>query len=160
MFQQADLVETLQGIPWFLELKAEQIEKLAKFARLQQLAEGEELFPEGGKQDCLYIILEGIIDLAMFVPTFGDVHIYTAEPLDIVGWDQFTPVIRARFGSAHASKPCLLIALASEPLRLLCEEDPDLGYVIYRRLTNVVAGRMLNIRLTLTDAIVRLTSED
>lgn len=157
MFQQADLTETLQGIPWFVELKPEQINRLATIAWLKQLQPGEELFVEGGKQDYIFILLEGEINLELFVPLCGQKQIYVAEPLDIIGWDPLTPVIRQRFGTAAASKPCLLIALAAHELLNLCEEDHDLGVVIYRRIANVVASRMLNVRLTLSDTIVHLS---
>jgi CRP/FNR family transcriptional regulator, cyclic AMP receptor protein len=157
MFQQADLVETLQTIPWFVDLKPEQFTKMANIARLRQIGTGEELFAEGEKADCLYVLLEGEIVLSLYVPGCGETNVYTAEPLDILGWDPLTPVIRQRFGSAHSTKPCLLIALSGDSLRLLCEEDHELGFIVYRRLANIVAGRMLNIRLTMSDTIMRLS---
>jgi CRP/FNR family transcriptional regulator, cyclic AMP receptor protein len=160
MFQQANLTETLQGIPWFIDLRPDQIERLARIARLHKLNSGEDLFTEGGKQDYLYVLLEGEIDLEMFIPTYGQCHIFRAEPLDIIGWDPLTPVIRQRFGNARAVQPCLLIAFYGEALRFLCEEDHELGFTIYRRLTNVVASRMLNVRLCLTDAIIKRTDAD
>lgn len=155
MFQQADLEETLQGIPWFLELQQKQINQLANISKLVQLAPGQDLFAEGGKQDFLFILLEGEIELTLYVPMCGEQHVFTAEPLDVLGWDQLTPVIRQRFGSAHATKPSLLVAIAGEAMRCLAEEDHELGFFVYRRLANVVASRMLNIRLAMTDAIVK-----
>ena len=155
MFQQADLTETLQGLPWFIELKQEQIERLVQIARLRQLNPGEALYTEGSQQDFLYIILEGEIELNIFCPNNGNTPIYTAEPLDIVGWDPLTPVIRQRFGTAVALQSCLLVAFSGEALRCLCEEDHELGFFIYRRLTNVVASRLLNVRLGLSDVVLK-----
>ena len=160
MFLQADLTETLQGIPWFVDLGPDHLERLARIARLHKLNAGEELFTEGGKQDYLYVLLEGEIEMEMFIPSYGQCHIYRAEPLDIVGWDPLTPVMRQRFGSAHAIKSCLLIAFSGEALRCLCEEDHELGFTIYRRLTNVVASRMLNVRFCLTDAFIKLSKAE
>ncbi len=155
MFNQVDLTDTLQGIPWFVDLRTDQIENIARISRLHQLAAGQDLFRECGKQDFLYILLEGEITLEMLVPTRGEVHIYDAQPLDVIGWDQLTPVIRQRFGSAHARKPSLLLAIAGDALRQLCEEDHELGFVIYRRVTNLVASRMLNIRLVMSNLMLR-----
>ena len=155
MFNQVDLTETLQGIPWFVDLRTDQIEMIARISRLHQLAAGQDLFRECGKPDYLFILLEGEIELEILVPTRGQVHIYDAMPLDIIGWDQLTPVIRQRFGSAHARQPSLLLAISGEALRELCESDHELGFVIYRRLTNVVASRMLNVRLTMSDVLMR-----
>lgn len=157
MFDQADLFETLQSMPWFMELPADQIEKLASISRLHQLSAGDDLFQEFDKADCLYLLLEGEVELSMLVPSSGQVHIYDAQPLDVIGWDQLTPVIRQRFGSARAKQSSLLIAMNGEALRKLCDEDHLLGFVVYRRLTNVVASRMLNIRLAMSDVIVKQT---
>lgn len=155
MFDQVDLTDTLQGIPWFVDLHTDQIEKIARISHLIQLAAGDTLFRECGKQDYLFILLEGEVKLEMLVPTHGEVHIHAAQPLDIIGWDQLTPVIRQRFGSAYATQPSLLIAIAGEALRNLCEEDHELGFVVYRRITNLVASRMLNIRLVLSDVMLK-----
>jgi CRP/FNR family cyclic AMP-dependent transcriptional regulator len=157
MFQQADLTQTLQGIPWFLELSPIQIEKLANLGLLRQLKAGEMLYCEGVKQDYLYIILDGKISLDFYVPTVGQTHVYTAEALDILGWDPFAPVIRQRLSDATAASDSLLLAFPGEAFRNLCDEDHELGFIIYRRLANVVASRLINIRLALSDAIVNIS---
>jgi len=157
MFDQADLFDTLHSMPWFMELPADQIEKLVSISRLHQLPAGENLFKEFDKSDCLYLLLEGEVELSILVPSCGQVAIYDAQPLDVIGWDQLTPVIRQRFGSARAKQPSLLLAMNAEALRKLCEEDHEIGMVVYRRLANVVASRMLNIRLVLSDALIKHT---
>lgn len=155
MFDQADLFDTLQSMPWFMELPSDQIEKLASISRLHQLSAGEVLFQEFDKSDCLYLLLEGEVELSILVPSCGQIPIYDAQPLDVIGWDQLTPVIRQRFGSARAKQSSLLIAMNAEALRKLCDEDHEIGMVVYRRLANVVASRMLNIRLVMSDAIIK-----
>lgn len=159
MFDQADLFDTLQSMPWFMELHPDQIEKIASISRLHQLAAGDDLFQEFEKPDCLYLLLEGEVELSILVPSCGQIHIYDAQPLDVIGWDQLSPVIRQRFGSARAKQSSLLIAVNGEALRKLCEEDAVLGFVVYRRLTNVVASRMLNIRLVMSDVLVKHTQQ-
>lgn len=156
MFQQADLTQTLHSIPWFIELDDEQVEKLANIGMLRQLKTGEALYCEGVKQDYVYVLLEGEITLDLYVPSYGHIHVYTAQPLDVIGWDPFAPVIRQRLSDAIALKPSLLVAFPGEAFRQVCEEDHELGFVIYRRLTNVVASRLLNVRLAMTDAIINL----
>lgn len=160
MFQQADLTQTLQGIPWFLDLQPEQIEKLAQIGMLRQLKTGDALYCEGFTQDFLYILLEGEVSLDMYVPSYGQIHVYSAEPLDVIGWDPFAPVIRQRLSDAIAKISCLLVAFPGDAFRNLCEEDHELGFLVYRRLTNVVASRLINVKLAMADAIVRLSREN
>ena len=150
---QDQITRTLQRIPWFRELKPQQLDALAQTACLRQLTPGEVLFNEGDGEDCLYVILEGEIQVEAHVPGKGPFQVYTADPLDIVGWSVLTPVIRQRTATVRALCPSRLICFNSEMLRQLCDEDHDFGYVIMRRVANVVASRMLSTRLRLFELI-------
>ena len=57
----------------------------------------------------------------------GEVPIYTAEALDIIGWSSMTPIVRQRTASVRATKPSLLLGLNSKLLQQMCEEDHELG---------------------------------
>lgn len=159
MFQQADLIETIQRIPWFSGLTPAQIERMANMGRLIQIDAGQRLYDEGARQDFLYIILSGQISMDIHVPTYGLLHAYTAEPLDVVGWDPLAPVIRQRLSDAVATQPTLLLAFPGDALREMCDDDRDFGYTVYRRMTNVVSTRLINILLVTSDALSRLSSQ-
>src|SRR6266498_652528 len=150
---QIDLNNTLRRLPWFVDLNQSQLDCLSSIATLHDLNEGDILFKEGDREDSLYILLEGQVVLEVEVPTRGLVPVYTAEILDIVGWSSMTPIIRQRTASVRATKPCLLLGLNSKLLQQMCEEDHELGYIIMRRLANVVANRLLTTRLCLIDMI-------
>jgi hypothetical protein len=45
----------------------------------------------------------------------------------------------------------IIVGIDSARLRQLCEADHDLGYVVMRRLANLVASRLLVTRLQLID---------
>ena len=145
------IVAALEEIPWFRELNAEHLQRLAAIAKLRDVAPGEILFKEGEKEDYLYVVMEGRVALEIYVPHRGRVRIFTAEPKDVVGWSSVTPVVRQRTASARAVLGGKMLALEAESLRRLCDEDHDLGYVIMRRMANVVAGRLLTTRLQLLD---------
>ena len=146
-----EIIEALQVIPWFQELAPDHFEKLIDIACLSDYETGEELFKEGDKEDCLYVVIEGRIAIEMHIPGRGKVRIYTAEPMDIVGWSSITPVVRRRSAGARAVLPSRVVCLDAHKLYKACEEDHDLGYVVYRRLANVVASRLLTTRLQLLD---------
>jgi CRP-like cAMP-binding protein len=142
MFKEADLKESLNSVPWFRELEPAGFERLATIASLVRLEAGEFLFHEGDRVNDFYVILEGQISLQSYVPGKGTVCTLQAEPLDAVGWTSMTSFIRQHTSTACASTRCLLIALDSSSLRKLCDEDHNLGYVIMRRLTNIIATRV------------------
>jgi CRP-like cAMP-binding protein len=159
MFKQADIVTALENIPWFLDLKESELESLAKISSFRQVNAGEEVFHEGDQEDFLYIVLEGQVSNETYVPSRGLIRTFLAEPLDIFGWSSLTPVVRQRISNAQAIIPCRLIAIEGEALKTLCEQDHDIGFIIMRRLANIVASRLLTTRLALFDVIVQNSNE-
>ena len=146
-----EIQAALQSIPWFQEIAPKHFEQLVEISCLQMVEAGEDLFRAGDKEDNLYIVIEGRVAIEIFVPGRGRMRIYTAEPMDVVGWSSVTPVVRQRTASARAVLPSRLVALDAQKLRLLAENDHDFGYVLMRRMANVVASRLLVTRLQLLD---------
>jgi CRP/FNR family transcriptional regulator, cyclic AMP receptor protein len=155
MYPNADLLQTIRHLPWFTGLTQFQLEQMASIASLQHLETGEILFKEGDRDDSLYVLLEGQVALEIEVPTRGRVAFFNAEMLDIIGWSSLTPVVRQRTAQARAKKASLLLGFNSKLLEQLCEEDHEIGYIVMRRLANVVANRLLTTRLCLLDMIVQ-----
>ena len=151
MNEDKELTGMLQAIPWFQELQPHIFDKLASIACLKSFEPGQELFREGDKEDFLYVVIEGRIALEIYVPGRGRMRIYTAEPMDIVGWSSITPVVRQRTASARAVLPSRLVCLDAARLYTFCDEDHELGYSVMRRLSNVIASRLLTTRLQLLD---------
>jgi len=151
MAPETDVIEALKTIPWFERLEASHFDKLAAIATLRRIEAGEQLFREGEKEDNLYIVLEGRIALDIFVPPRGRVRIDTVEPMELAGWSSVTPNVRQRTASAFVVQDGMVVVFNSEKLRQLCDQDHDLGYVVMRRLANVIAGRLLTTRLQLVD---------
>jgi CRP/FNR family cyclic AMP-dependent transcriptional regulator len=146
-----ELVDVLQAIPWFQELSDEHFKKICEITHLVDVDQGTTLFSEGDRDENLYIILEGRVALEIYSPMRGRIRIYTAEPLDVIGWSSVTPVVRQRTASARAVLDSRLLAIDGLALRLLCDEDCELGYKIMRRIANVVAARLMVTRLQLLD---------
>lgn len=153
------LQAALQTIPWFQEIDKKYFDSLCGIASVQEVEAGQELFREGDKEDSLYIVLKGRVAMELFIPGRGRMRIYTAEPMDVIGWSSVTPVIRQRTASARAVLPSSLIALNAKQLRQMCEEDHDLGYLVMRRMANVVASRLLTTRLQLLNIFANPVQE-
>ena len=151
MDERTELINLLQTIPWFQELEPALFEKMAGICEAVSFDAGYYLFREGDKEDYLYIVVEGRVALEIHVPGRGKMRIYTAEAMDIVGWSSITPVVRQRTATARVVLPSRLIRMQASQLYKLCDDDHDLGYVVMRRLSNVVASRLLTTRLQLLD---------
>jgi CRP-like cAMP-binding protein len=147
--------KTLRSIPWFIEVTNESLNNLAHITELHQFNKDEHIFIEGDRTDFLYIVLEGRVRIENHIPTKDDIEIYTAEPLDIFGWSSMTPVVRQRTASAKAIENAVVIAFKAESLNALCENDHYLGFVIMRRLSNIIASRLLSTRIQLFDTIIQ-----
>jgi CRP/FNR family transcriptional regulator, cyclic AMP receptor protein len=154
MYPQDNLSLTLQHLPWFRGLTLAQFEKLSRIATIYNFETDELIFQEGDRDDSLYVLLEGQVAMEIEVPTRGQRAYYIAEILDIIGWSSMTPIVRQRIARARTTKPCLVLGFNSELLSQLCDDDHEIGYMIYRRLANVVANRLLNMRLCLMEMIV------
>jgi len=151
MVPEEDIQSALHKIPWFKSLTPEHFQKTAELAHLRYAKAGETFFREGDKQDYVYIVLEGRVSLDIFVPHHGKVRFCTAEPYDVFGWSSVTPGMRQRTAGAVAVLDSTVACLDAEKLRQLAENDHDFGYLLMRRLANVVASRLMVTRLQLID---------
>lgn len=157
MENQATLIDDIHNIPWFHDLTSFQIERLAKISRIQLFQPEEELFHEGDQVENLYIILSGEVILENYIPTMGNHTVAHAESLDVIGWSCLTPVVRQRTATVKVLQSARMISIKGEDLIKLCEEDSDLGYIIMRRVANIVATQFLSTRLYLYEIIRNTT---
>ena len=145
------LTDILSQNPWFQGLEPDHFEKLLAIAGLAEWAEGQTIFAEGGQDAKLYLILEGRVAIEKYVPGRGRVTLLTLGPSEIFGWSAVVPVIGTRTATARAAAPTQAVTFDSQALVQVCDEDHDLGYLVYRRLTNIIAGRLSATRLQLLD---------
>ena len=159
MNQEQELISCLQTIPWFQELSKEHFEQIIKISHLTEVEKDQTLFSEGEIEENLYFVLEGRVSIDIFSPVRGRIRIFTAEPLEVIGWSSVTPVIRQRTATVRAVLDSRLIALDAKKLRSLCEKDHTLGYIIMSKLANVVAARLMATRLQLLDLYANPSGE-
>ncbi len=153
MLNQANPTNALKTIPWFLDLSADSLQRLATVAQIQLFNKGEVIFTEGEQHRNLYVILDGKIQLESFIPGHGSIPIFIGETLDVIGWSSMTPVVRQKTETARVIEDTRLIALEAKRLTEICQTDCDLGYIIMSRLANIVASRFLAYRLHLLELL-------
>lgn len=160
MDKEQEIKEVLQAIRWFQSLSDEHFNKMAEISELVTYDRDEMIFKQGDKQEYLYIVIEGRVAVELYSPVRGYLRVFTAEPMDVVGWSSATPVVRQRTASARAVLDSRLVAIDSAALNRLCEEDCALGYIVMRRLANVAAARLMICRLQLVDLFANPEEED
>jgi CRP-like cAMP-binding protein len=153
MENRLSLIKDIQNIPWFHELTPIQIDRLADISMIHTLQPEEVLFQEGDRVENLYIILSGEVLFENYIPTMGNHAVSHAESLDVIGWSCLTPIVRQRTATVKALKLARLVSIKGDDLIKLCEEDSDLGYIIMRRVANIVATQFLSTRLHLYEII-------
>ena len=146
-----EVLEELRKIPWFQELREDHIRKIASISRIRPMKAGEVIFREGDTHESVYIVLQGRVGLEMFVPHRGRVRFYTAETWELFGWSSVTPNVHLRTAGATAVLDGALLKVDAAKLDEACEQDHDLGYLVMRRLSRVVASRLQVTRLQLLD---------
>ncbi|MEA3326814.1 MAG: Crp/Fnr family transcriptional regulator [Chloroflexota bacterium] len=149
MLNQVGMTATLKSIPWFHDLSHENIQHLLKAAEIRSYEKDDVIFVEGEQNHLLYVILEGRIQIESFIPGHGLLPIYIAEPLDVIGWSSLTPVVRQNPSCSRVIENSRLIAFRAEKLLQMCEINHELGFVIMRRVANIVASCMLIHRIKL-----------
>ncbi len=127
-----------------------QLQCLCRAARLVKLPAGKKLFQEGSVEDEVFVISSGHVRLSMNVPGRGDVPFLTTGPGDLVGWSGLIGDGRMT-ATATTMDDAILIALSGKRLQELCACEVDLGYVLMKRVAQVLSQRLLSTRLQLLD---------
>ena len=153
MLNLAEITTAIKSIPWFLELSPESIQRLSVIANIVAFEDGEIIYHEGDKHPYFYVVLEGKVRLESYVSGRGSLPIFTAESLDVISWSSLTPVVRQKTSTARVIAPTKLLAFHADDLMECCEVDCELGFVIMRRLSNIIASRLLTHRLHLLEII-------
>jgi CRP/FNR family transcriptional regulator, cyclic AMP receptor protein len=145
------IADILGRNPWFESLKPEHFEKLMAIASRGEWSEGQTIFAEGEHSAKLYLILQGRVAVEKYVPGRGRITLLTLGPAELFGWSALVPITGTRTATARAVTSTDAVIFDTLALQQACDEDHDLGYLVYRRLTNVIAGRLSATRLQLLD---------
>ena len=141
----------LKSNPWFDGLSDDHFKSLVSIAKEVRWPAGTVIFREGEIATYLYLIIKGHVALEMNVPSRGKKTILTVGRDDVFGWSSVVPVVGIKTTSARSIQDTHAIGFDAHALRKLCELNHELGYLVYRRLTNVIAARLSATRLQLLD---------
>jgi CRP-like cAMP-binding protein len=114
---------------------------------------GEVIFREGETANRFYLIEDGKVALESAQEVGGGpVAIDVISAGDLLGWSWIFPPHTWHF-TARAVEPTTAIFFYGTILRDYCEKDPELGYELFKRMSEVMMRRMQRARDQLIDAL-------
>jgi CRP/FNR family transcriptional regulator, cyclic AMP receptor protein len=140
----------LEELAFTQGLESDQQDRIARIASAREWDAGVTVFREGDLDSSLYIIEKGRVALDIVVPGRGRMTILTVGPGEVFGWSSLF-LQQAKTASARTVEPTRALLLAADPLRELCDVDPRLGYLLTRRILDVVSERLKATRMQLLD---------
>ena len=153
----------LAGFKFFNEVPPETLEAIGQKGKLLEFGPDDVIFHFDEPAKHIYGLLEGEVDLsivfkdkvlkteieyeeaiqASMVDQEKSIVIDTVLPHQIFGWASLVGPKR-RTVTARCAAPSRVIALAAEDLIALFAEDHYLGYVVMKKLGDIIAKRLKN----------------
>lgn len=100
--------------------------------------------------DLFYVVRRGMVAIEIDTPRKGPLVIETIGSGDILGVSWLLPPYRWDFDS-RAVEETDVVALDAACLRGKCDEDPVLGYELYKRFAGLIRDRLTATRIRLLD---------
>jgi CRP-like cAMP-binding protein len=135
------LYDIIAEQPFFKGMSAEHLRTLADSAMQTWFEVDELVFHEGDLSNRFYLIIEGRVLLESSVKNGGAVVLQSLGPGDLLGWSwMFSPYIWKLH--ARAIEPTEAIFFYGTRLLEQCEADHDLGYEMFKRVSEVMMQRL------------------
>jgi len=125
-------------------------EKLLGLAETFQFKAGQDIIREGDHSLYLYIVKSGRVAVEMDVPTMGRRILRTGGPGDMFCWSALVEP-RLATSAVRAMEDTEALGIKGGALMDACREDYELGFELYRALTEVIASRFIATRLQLVN---------
>jgi len=151
------IIDELKNSELFGGLEAAYLERLSLLCRGGSHRQGTVIFKEGDEAKELYVLTDGRVVLEIELrPVPDKPAIPTA--IDVVtkgqctGWSALVePHIYV--ASARCMTNCTTLSINGEMLRKAMADDHNLGYEVMKRLSKLIATRLVDTRLRLTHGL-------
>ncbi|MFQ6059647.1 MAG: Crp/Fnr family transcriptional regulator [Anaerolineae bacterium] len=138
-------IESLRGCELFWELDDAGLAEIAALCREESYPAGATVFSEAEAAEDLYILQEGRvalqIQLRSMAQVSGEVTIEEVEPGHVFGW---SALVRQRrlTASARCLEDVRVVAVKGRALNELFERNAHIGFVVMKRLADVISSRL------------------
>jgi len=125
-------------------------EKLISLAKPFRFKAGQSIIGPGDASEYLYIVKSGRVAVEIYVPPKGRCRIRTGGAGEMLCW---SALVEPRLSTAAvlALEDTEALGIKSEVLIDQCGNDHELGFELYRALTEVIANRLTATRLQLVN---------
>lgn len=144
------LEETLAAHPVFRDFDKETLDLLAGCARNEHFRAGETIFAEGDDADKAFLIRAGEVAVEIAAPQHEPLVVETVRAGDVLGWSWLIPPYR-HMSDARALGDVRAISLDAVCMRNKSEQNPVLGYQMFRHFVPHMATRFRALRMQLLD---------
>ena len=145
----AELINKLTKLEIFSDLKItkpeheELLKKVCELLEPVKFSEGDLIIKEGEVGDSLYILYEGSVQVRRNTPSndqFAVVNLTTEQNVffgEVALVDKDT-----RSASVYALTPCNTLKLDGGRVKLLCDQEPVLGYYVMKKIAQRIAAAL------------------
>lgn len=144
-----DMCRALQNQRFTRGLSAQHLSSLAALARPVTFRQDEVIFRVAERSEYLYLLLSGSVCVEARSPFYA-ICIAALSPGDAFGWSSLAGRHDTVF-QVRAREDTTALCLDSRGLLAACEQDPSLGLEIFRRLSEMVAGRVRALEARLAE---------
>ena len=147
-------METLEpivsGLPFFRGMKPEHIQIITSHAANARYEAGDFLGRSGAPADRFWLIRQGRLALEIHAPGRGSLTVQTLSEDEVVGWSWLVPPYQLRF-DIHAVTSTRVLVFDGKCLRGKFANDPELGYELLQRFSQVILRRLEAMSIQLLD---------
>lgn len=135
-------------------LDPQQLGLLMPYMHEMSYRRGATVFMQGQRADCLYILLEGEVQIR-YKPYDGPpMTVARVLPGGVFGWSAALGH-EVYTSGAQAVDECVVYRIRNRSLQSLLESDPETGGELLQRLASVIAERLRNTHTSVLDILYR-----
>jgi CRP/FNR family transcriptional regulator len=141
--------EILKKMDIFEFLKLDELEDIAKLARIEEYNQGDFIFKEGDRAEKIYMVLEGRVSIEIMVYPGKRVSVYTITKGTFFGYPS---LLRTRKFTTYAhclDKVKVVSIVADELVEKVFKEDCRRGYLVIKRVAELIAEKLADTRAQL-----------
>jgi len=145
-------IDQLKKLRFFRKFDDSVAEQIINSSEIKEFRVKEVIFEEYQELSELYILMEGRIILGINIPKKGRINLNTIHPGQIFSWSAlFPPFIST--ANAMATEPVKVLAIKSENLSQMVEENNSFGYTFMRVIGRTLSQRLADTRFQLVNVI-------
>jgi CRP/FNR family cyclic AMP-dependent transcriptional regulator len=126
------------------------IKEIAAIGWEASVKKGEFVFREGEKADQLHFLVSGSVALRVKLTSKPE-HVtvsFVNKPFDSFGWSGVVPPFHYT-SSAICEEDCQILVVPGEKFMQILEKNPEAGFIVMRRIAELIADRLRNSRQAL-----------